>query len=342
MVYSIVDRKSLKAAERVLQYLRDNDCLLTRGAILVGNKTDLERQREVPVQVGKKLAKEINCKFIETSSGLDHNVDELLVGIVAQVKLNPQRVNRLTEKQRLILACQQQQTGPHFGPNNYATVLKDAQKEREEEETAGEVSSKKNGKLTRKRQGGHSTGPLNSLDLHSLKHSVMTKQGKRKAKGTSPNPTKRSNEDLREEDEDNKSTSSSTSSSSASLCSSRSLKSSRSTTSLDREMSNFKSRVGSGSCSTNSTPIKRAGGGQNHNHRRAATDGEMDEIKRDEEAAAASGTGSSADKTSKSAKSSPVKFTNRTKMFLTSFLKFRKSLRMRRRSSSSCSDFFVI
>lgn len=334
VVYSIVDRKSLKAAERVLQYLRDNDCLLTRGAILVGNKTDLERQREVPVQLGKKLAKEVNCKFIETSSGLDHNVDELLVGIVAQVKLNPQRVNRLTEKQRLML------TGAHFGPNNYATVLKEAQKkeqQEEEEEKTGEASSKKNGKLARKRQGGHSTGPLNSLDLHSLKHSVMTKQGKRKAKGASPN-RKRSNEDLREEDEDNKSTSSSTSSSSGSLCSSRSLKSSRSTTSLDREMSNFKSRVGPGSCSTNSTPIKRAGGG--HNHRRAVTDGEMDEIKREEEGA---GTGPSTGKSSsKSAKSSPVKFTNRTKMFLTSFLKFRKSLRMRRRSSSSCSDFFVI
>lgn len=43
------------------------------------------------------MAKEIACKFIETSSGLDHNVDELLVGVVAQVKLNPQRLRLLTE-----------------------------------------------------------------------------------------------------------------------------------------------------------------------------------------------------------------------------------------------------
>lgn len=47
--------------------------------------------------MGRKVAKEIACKFIETSSGLDHNVDELLVGIVAQVKLNPQRLRLLTE-----------------------------------------------------------------------------------------------------------------------------------------------------------------------------------------------------------------------------------------------------
>lgn len=42
-----MDRSSLKAAEKVLQYLKENEMLLTRGAILVGNKTDLERHREV-------------------------------------------------------------------------------------------------------------------------------------------------------------------------------------------------------------------------------------------------------------------------------------------------------
>jgi len=37
------------------------------------------------------LANSCGCKFIETSSGLAHHVDELLVGILAQIKLNPQR-----------------------------------------------------------------------------------------------------------------------------------------------------------------------------------------------------------------------------------------------------------
>lgn len=50
VVYSVVDRKSFKFAEKVLHYLRDSEMLLTRGAILVGNKTDLERHREVPRQ----------------------------------------------------------------------------------------------------------------------------------------------------------------------------------------------------------------------------------------------------------------------------------------------------
>lgn len=47
IVYSVVDRKTFKTAERILLYLKENEMMLTRGAILVGNKTDLERQREV-------------------------------------------------------------------------------------------------------------------------------------------------------------------------------------------------------------------------------------------------------------------------------------------------------
>lgn len=66
---------------------------------------ELEIGLFVPL-VGRKLAKEIACKFIETSSGLDHNVDELLVGIVAQVKLNPQRIRLLSEAERRRLNLQ--------------------------------------------------------------------------------------------------------------------------------------------------------------------------------------------------------------------------------------------
>ncbi|GAB1859678.1 GTP-binding protein REM 1 [Camponotus japonicus] len=91
VVYSVVDRRSFKAAEEMLLYLWKSDYMATRGVILVGNKVDLERKREVPSVVGRHLANNCGCKFIETSSGLAHHVDELLVGILAQIKLNPQR-----------------------------------------------------------------------------------------------------------------------------------------------------------------------------------------------------------------------------------------------------------
>ncbi|KAJ4448148.1 hypothetical protein ANN_10161, partial [Periplaneta americana] len=91
VVYSVVERKSLKVAEDILLFLWKGDYVASRGVILVGNKADLERKREVPMSVGRKLANSCGCKFIETSSGLDHNVDELLVGVLAQVQLNPRR-----------------------------------------------------------------------------------------------------------------------------------------------------------------------------------------------------------------------------------------------------------
>lgn len=52
IVYSIVDRKSFKTAEEILLYLWKNEYMATKGVILVGNKADLERKREVPM-VGK-------------------------------------------------------------------------------------------------------------------------------------------------------------------------------------------------------------------------------------------------------------------------------------------------
>nr|CAD7260401.1 unnamed protein product [Timema shepardi] len=104
VVYSVVDRNSFKAAEDILLFLWKSDYISSKGVILVGNKADLERKREVPLAVGRKLANSCNCKFIETSSGLAHNVDELLVGILAQVQLNPRRdrekLNKKTKKQK--------------------------------------------------------------------------------------------------------------------------------------------------------------------------------------------------------------------------------------------------
>ncbi|XP_033220974.1 GTP-binding protein RAD-like [Belonocnema kinseyi] len=91
VVYSVVDRKSLKFAEETLLHLWKSDYMACHGVILAGNKVDLERKREVPAMVGRRLANSCGCKFIETSSGLAHHVDELLVGILAQIKLNPQR-----------------------------------------------------------------------------------------------------------------------------------------------------------------------------------------------------------------------------------------------------------
>lgn len=48
---------------------------------------------------GKSLASSLNCKFIETSSGLQHNVDELLVGILKQIRLRENRDKKAQRRQ---------------------------------------------------------------------------------------------------------------------------------------------------------------------------------------------------------------------------------------------------
>ena len=52
----------------------------------VGNKTDLERSRVLSTSDGEDLAVEFGVKFTETSPGMGHHIDELLVGIVMQMR----------------------------------------------------------------------------------------------------------------------------------------------------------------------------------------------------------------------------------------------------------------
>ncbi|XP_045107886.1 LOW QUALITY PROTEIN: GTP-binding protein GEM-like [Portunus trituberculatus] len=87
IVYSITDKGSFKKAEDIITYLWREIYTKEKAVILVGNKVDLARSRLVNTTEGKSLARNHDCKFIETSSGIQHNVDELLVGVVKQVRL---------------------------------------------------------------------------------------------------------------------------------------------------------------------------------------------------------------------------------------------------------------
>ena len=53
----------------------------------VGNKADLARSRLLQTTEGCDLAVEFGVKFTETSPGMGHHIDELLVGIVMQMRL---------------------------------------------------------------------------------------------------------------------------------------------------------------------------------------------------------------------------------------------------------------
>ncbi|KAI1233416.1 hypothetical protein IHE44_0004592 [Lamprotornis superbus] len=87
IVYSVTDRDSFESASELRIQLRRARQAEDIPIILVGNKTDLVRCREVSEEEGQACAAVFDCKFIETSAALQHNVAELFEGVVRQIRL---------------------------------------------------------------------------------------------------------------------------------------------------------------------------------------------------------------------------------------------------------------
>ncbi|CAN9514242.1 unnamed protein product [Ophioblennius macclurei] len=87
LLYSITDRRSFLRASELRITLRRFCPAQNTPIILVGNKCDLVRRREVSVNEGRACAAVFDCKFIETSAAMQHNVWEAFHGIVRQLRL---------------------------------------------------------------------------------------------------------------------------------------------------------------------------------------------------------------------------------------------------------------
>ncbi|KAL7077424.1 hypothetical protein ACQ4LE_002924 [Meloidogyne hapla] len=84
IVYSIDRKISFRIALKAIEQLRSFGCSLP--IILVGNKADLERKRAVMENDVKNAMYTFDVAHFEISVALNHDVDDLLVGIVAQIK----------------------------------------------------------------------------------------------------------------------------------------------------------------------------------------------------------------------------------------------------------------
>ncbi|XP_076852884.1 GTP-binding protein RAD isoform X1 [Brachyhypopomus gauderio] len=107
IVYSVTDKSSFEKASELRIQLRRARQSENIPIILVGNKSDLVRSREVSVDEGSACAVVFDCKFIETSASLHHNVRTLFEGIVRQIRL---RRDSREENARRMANCKRRES----------------------------------------------------------------------------------------------------------------------------------------------------------------------------------------------------------------------------------------
>ncbi|KYQ88213.1 type A von Willebrand factor domain-containing protein [Tieghemostelium lacteum] len=82
LVYSITSRSSFEEVPQLIQHvarIKDSD---NTPIIIIGNKGDLEYQREVSRLEGEQLARNYNCPFIETSAKTRVNIEEAFFKLI--------------------------------------------------------------------------------------------------------------------------------------------------------------------------------------------------------------------------------------------------------------------
>merc|ERR550532_2353532 len=84
MVYDICDRDSFNHVDdwlnEVNRYVTEQTC-----KILIGNKADLESERQVPTEEARKKAEELGIAFIETSAKEATNIEAAFKTISAEL-----------------------------------------------------------------------------------------------------------------------------------------------------------------------------------------------------------------------------------------------------------------
>ncbi|CAK7892300.1 ras-like protein 1 [[Candida] anglica] len=86
LVYSINSRNSLEELQSFyeqIQRVKDSDHV---PVLVVGNKCDLEVERQVSFEEGQALANSFNCPFLETSAKQRINVEEAFFGLVRSIR----------------------------------------------------------------------------------------------------------------------------------------------------------------------------------------------------------------------------------------------------------------
>lgn len=85
LVFALSDRQSFEAGERWLQDVRQSGLGPTCTLVLVGNKADLESERQVSTADAEAFAAEQGMMYIETSAKTAQNVKEIMQNVAARL-----------------------------------------------------------------------------------------------------------------------------------------------------------------------------------------------------------------------------------------------------------------
>ena len=85
LVYNTADKQTFAS---IPNWMNDIRCSASKkiNCLLIGNKSDMEDQKEVTYMEGKALADQLGIKFLETSGKNSHNVEQAFTVITADIK----------------------------------------------------------------------------------------------------------------------------------------------------------------------------------------------------------------------------------------------------------------
>ncbi|XP_076303827.1 ras-related protein interacting with calmodulin [Lasioglossum baleicum] len=98
--YSVTDRHSFHEAleyRKLISRVRANEDI---PLVLIGNKYDLQHNREVTTEEGMALAEQLGCPFYETSAALRQFIDDAFHSLVRQIRVKERSRNSVRKHSR--------------------------------------------------------------------------------------------------------------------------------------------------------------------------------------------------------------------------------------------------
>lgn len=86
LVYSVTSRQSFELIEVIRDKILNSMGMNSIPVVLVGNKCDLNLQRQVETHEGEALARKFSCGFLETSVRDNVNINKSFVTLVDEIE----------------------------------------------------------------------------------------------------------------------------------------------------------------------------------------------------------------------------------------------------------------